>query len=436
MENGSQMRSAPDLREIHQKLRALYEQAYPNGAPQLYELLLTRLPEFIQNLVRRQLAAIVQEEVTHASPHGDLSSAEGKSLAVFLNPVVLQAHMEVGRDAALSNRNHSIAHFDTQPPIVAYNLITVASSENPAPLERMGCVFFDVDGTKTIVECTSHARVGKYLEKMAEFLCKPPPEVQRWLDERKLHTETYAYAGDEFIVVVRSQDRAIDKSTLNAFARVVQQAMVDDPTLNAAVTLDSAFAMEFDDWSDEDRAAYKRDPPLMEEKLRASQKKLMDRFIPSVSYGVATFLESLDTALSPDTEEAKTLEELGVNAFRLMVELADTRMKKDKEDFRRNIEDPLWKSFLLRNSENRRLEAERSALATELQEERAKRRAAEEEKFQVEMKLKASENRERILQELILNFETQLRVAFEERDAARREAREAQQRVAELQRAG
>lgn len=399
MNNQPQLRPTPDLSLIHQELQELYGTEYPEGAPHLFERLLPKLPEYIRALVRRKLDLIVREEtrgehlegipclldrllsplptsiqefvrgkltfllkpeIERVESYVDLSDGDKEALSIFLNPQVLRAHFDVGRDFALSNDTHEITHFETLPPIIAHELITVAASKNPKPLERIGCVFFDVDATKTIVDGTSHAHAGKYLEHLAEFLCNLPPTIREWLTERGLKSEAYAYAGDEFIVMVHSEEQPLTKSILDSFAKMVQEAIAVDNKLASCVSFDDPkFIMEFDDWSDEDRKAYLEDPDRMSERLKASRATLHpDGFRPSVSFGSATLLRALQEALSPDTEESKTLEELGVNAFRLMVARADARLKKDKREFRENMTDPLWKAFFLRNAENRRLLSE------------------------------------------------------------------------------
>lgn len=354
------LRQATDLEALHRQLQALYRLEYPSGAPPLFLRLLPRLPAYIRALVERKLNLIVEEETGEKKSFFELDDSDQRALALFLDAQVLRALLDVGRDSALSNeQGHFIAHFDTQPPIVAHQLISVASSENPSELLRMGCVFFDVDGTKTIVDCTSHSHAGKYLEALAEFLCKPPENIRAWLLERGISSEAYSVAGDEFIVLLRSQHQTIDRKTLDEFALLAQTTMAADPALSAFVSFDDPeFVMEYDDWTDEDRAAYGRDSASMQHRLMSSRSKLPDRFIPSVSCGSATFLEALDEALSPDTEEAKTLEELGVNAFRLMVATADARLKDDKRIFRSTLVDQKLRGFLLRNAENRRLTAE------------------------------------------------------------------------------
>lgn len=350
------LRQTPPLHDIHAMLRMLYDREYPEGSPHLFEMLLHKLDPYMRTLIEMKLNTLVRNELGETKTLATLNDAERSALAAFFDPEVVRAHLAVGRDSTLSNNENSIAHFDTQPPLVAHQLITVAAGAPPESLERMGCVFFDVDGTKTIVDCTSHAHAGKYLEGFAEFLCHLPASVQQWLTERHLRIEAYSYAGDEFIVIVRSDVQAIDKQTLDAFALEVQKAIADDIYLASCVSFDDpAFIMEYDEWTDEDRAAYKYDPVAMEERMVRSRSKLPKRFTPSVSYGSATFLEALHEALSPDTEEAKTLEELGVNAFCSMVARADSNLKKDKRVFRKNMTDQKWKAFLLRNSENRRL---------------------------------------------------------------------------------
>lgn len=249
MNSEPSLRPAPSLQEIHTTLRTLYEREYHAGPPpHLFEILLPKLPEFTRELVDGKLDTIVQAKVKKAntwadiapeerealaaffgpvvlqedfdkvkdkvgamSTFTDLTREERGALAAFFDPVVLQEHLEVGRDSILSSVKNPVTHCDTQSSIVAHKLITVAAGGNPAYVERMGCVFFDADGTKTIVDCTSHAHAGKYLEELAAFLCHPPSPVQQWLQERHLHTETYSYAGDELIVIVHSDAQTIDK---------------------------------------------------------------------------------------------------------------------------------------------------------------------------------------------------------------------------------
>ncbi len=370
MHNEPTFRTVPNLHDVHATLRTLYDREYPgNSSPHLFEMLLPKLPPYIRTLVERQMDSLIHKEIGEVKSLADLNNSERSALAAFFDQEVLRAYREVGRDSALSSDRHSITHFDILPPIVAHDLITVVSRENPAPLERMGCVFFDVDGTKTIVDCTSHAHAGKYLEGLAEFLCHPPASVQRWLAERNLRTEAYSVAGDEFIVIVRSATEAVDRTTLDAFALEVQKAIAGDGDLASFVSFnDPEFIMEYDKWNDEDRAAYRRNPEAMKARLDISRSQLPDRFTPSVSCGSATLLEALREALSPDTEEAKTLEELGVNAFRLMVARADGRLKEDKHIFREHLTDHKWKMFLLRNAENRNLMSKIEALRAQLKE--------------------------------------------------------------------
>lgn len=346
---------------MHAQLQALYKREYPEGAPYLYEVLLRRLPDYIRALVRRKLDLLILEETGNPEKtHANLAKDEQAALSMFLDMQVLRAHLEVGRDAALSNDHHSIAHFDTQPPIIARNLIAVASAEDPKRLERMGAIFVDVDGTKTIVDCTSHSHAGRYLEAMAQSFCEPSPRLQAYLHAHELRLEAYAVAGDEFLLIARSDTRAVSKDDLDALGREVQACIAEDPRLANHISFDDPhFVIEYDDeWTDDDRAAYKADPLQLQERLRASRAKLPERFTPSISCGSATFLEALREALSPDTEEANTLEELGINAFRLMVSIADERLKADKRIFRESIVDPKWKAFLLRNAENRRMQVE------------------------------------------------------------------------------
>jgi GGDEF domain-containing protein len=357
MNHEPHLRPEPTLDMVHAELRDLYAREYPQGAPHLHQALLPGLPQYIGALVRRKLDLIVQEDVGEGRTHTDLAEWERNAVGLFLDMQVRRAHMEVGEDSTLSTNGHSIPHFNTQPPLVAHNLIKVASSENDARrLERMGCVFFDVDGMKTIVDCTSHAHGSRYLRALSHFLGHPSKEVAEWLEENRLRVEAFSVGGDEFMTILRSDDQPVTHGILAEFTQRMQSALALNTDISSIVSFDDPeFIMEYDQWSDEDRKRLKEDPEFMKTKLTESRSKLPDVFIPSVSCGSATFLEALHEALSPDTEEAKTLEELGLNTFHIMVAKADERMKTDKREFRSQITDPKLRAFLLRNAENRRL---------------------------------------------------------------------------------
>lgn len=367
-------RRNPDLAEVHSLLQEVHAREYPAGAPLLYERLMPRLPDYIRALVKRKLDLLTQEDSGGTiATYDALAGGDKVALGMFLDQQVLRAHFDVGRDSTLSNDDHSIAHIDTVPPIVAHSLIEVASGRLPPEhLRRTGCVFFDVDGTKTIVDCTSHAHAGAYLEAVAKFLCKPPEAVAVWLREQGLKTQAYSYAGDEFVVILRSEDGVVCQQQLDEYSRRVQEAMAADDALNGHISFDSPdFVMEYAEWTDEQRAAHAADPVAVAQQFAAARALLPEKFIPSVSCGSATFEQGLLEALSPDTKEAKTLEALGINATRLMVERADANLKRDKQAFRANIADPKWKAFLLRNAENRRLENENVELRRQLEAELA-----------------------------------------------------------------
>lgn len=356
------------LPAILAQLQDLYTQEYPHGAPQLYERLLPQLPDYISAIVRRKLELLIQKSTSDRKKRlDDLTKNERMAVSMFLDQQVLRAHMDVGRDAVLSNAFHTISHYETQQMVVANDFVRAVEQEKPEILARRGAIFFDVDGTKTIVDCTSHAHAGRYLEELAKFLCVRTPALQDWLKERSLRADSFSVAGDEFVMLLESEEEAIEKETLDAFAKRVQEEIAHDRILTSFISFDDPeFVMEYDDWSDEDRARYTEDPDSMRERFQASRDMLPERFIPSISFGSATLLKGLEEALSPDTEKSSTLEELGVNAFRLMVERADMRMKEDKRAFRESMTDTKWKNFLLRNAENRRLQQEVDRLHAEL----------------------------------------------------------------------
>ncbi len=368
------MFASPDKRpaltasDVHGVLRDLYAAEYPNGPPYLFERLLPKLPSFTQSLVRERLSQIIAYETGADRPYTDLEPWVRETLSLFLDPVVGTVHLEIGRDSTLSSDRHSIAHFDTQQPIVVNEMIRIASMERPELLEQVGCVFFDVDGTKTIVDCTSHPHAGKYLEALAEFLCKLPPAITEWLGERNLRASTYSYAGDEFVTILRSANGPVTTAVLNEFSKRVQDAIAADPHLTSFVSFDDEefIAKYAGDWTEEERVALECREPAALEKLRLVRERLPDRFIPSVSCGAATLIEGLTSAMDVEQDTPQTLAQLGKSGFRLMVALADARLGMDKHAFRAALTDQKLRAFLLRNGENRGLLQKIEELLTQL----------------------------------------------------------------------
>jgi GGDEF domain-containing protein len=388
--------------EVFDAIQEMYRSDYgiPEIAPHLYEILLPKLPKLTRALVRRKLQLILnyelsipptKESITKRIRNAieyvlngntevfqpaetietlDSLTVEQKAgLAPFFNMQVWRSHQEISIDGILSNDRNIITHMDARIPMVTHTIIEVAAERLPkATLKKTGCVFIDVDGMKTIVDCTSHSHGGKYLQAMAEYLSHPRGEVQQWLNTHGIKATAHSVGGDEFIVILEGA-REVSPELLQEYSKLVESAIRKDDVLQSFISFDDdRFIMEYASWSAEDIEAYTNEPENFAERLRNDRALLPDRFEPSVSIGESTLYEGITEALSPHTEDAHTMEELGTNAFNCMTALADARMKANKQKFRAEMIDEKWRKFLARNNENRRLLDEIESLRQNLQE--------------------------------------------------------------------
>jgi hypothetical protein len=333
--------------------------------PPLYERLLRQMPPYLRERVNGEVVIL---RSVFTDPQNRLT---GDQMEAAINQRVIAGYKEVATDLVLSHNGTTIQSYQCLRPIIAHDLERELLDEEAEPVvEHTGAVFLDVDGMKTIVDCTSHSNACAYLQRLADLLVRPPEAVAAWCLEQGLRTEAYSVGGDEFLVMVRSR-RPLTDEILHGLEAQLRAAIQADRALREDFVNfdDAAFLLDYGFAGEERRESVLAlgSDGERREALADIRAQLPATFVPSVSIGAArlqpALVRAIEQAADHSADEEATFDTVAFNAFQRMVDAADgaagthKRLKKQ----RMKEEDPKLYAFLMRNAEGRELLAELAA---------------------------------------------------------------------------
>ncbi|MBP9750237.1 MAG: hypothetical protein KBC95_00120 [Candidatus Peribacteraceae bacterium] len=343
-----------ELSRLAEPLRA------DTARPPLYERLLQQMPPYLRERVNGEVV-ILRSVFTDPQNH-----LTGEQMEAALNQRVKAGYKEVATDLVLSHNGTIIQSYQCLRPIIAHELEQELLDPAAKPvIEHTGAVFLDVDGMKTIVDCTNHSNACAYLQRLADILVRPPEALAAWCQEQGLRTEAYSVGGDEFMMKVRSRSPLTD-AVLSELEDRLRAVIQGDRALSEDFVRfdDAAFLLDYG-FAGEDR----RESVLAmgsdgerREALTDIRNQLPSTFVPSVSIGSSRLSPAVERAVeqaadqSADSEEV-TFDTVAFNAFQLMVDAADAAAGSHKRVKKQRMkeEDPKLYAFLMRNAEGRGL---------------------------------------------------------------------------------
>lgn len=350
-----------DLRRLAEPLRN------DDARLPLYERLLREMPPYLRERVNGEvmiLRSVFTDPKNHLTP---------EQMEAAVNQRVMAGYREVATDPALSHNGTQIQSYQCLRPLIAHDLEReLVSSEAPRVIDHTGAIFLDVDGMKTIVDCTNHRNACAYLQRLADLLVRPPEALAQWCQEQGLSTEAYSVGGDEFFVLVRSQAMLTDEKLGELETRFHHEIQNDAVLATRFVDFDDpSFLLDYgfvDDVRREQILALETDDERRAA-LSDVRNQLPARFVPSVSIGSARFSIALSRAVEQsadkkeETKEQEPFEDVAFNAFQMMTDAADGSAKRRKEAKKQRLKEensPLY-AFFLRNAEGRSLANELAA---------------------------------------------------------------------------
>jgi len=371
-----------------QHLKTLLE-LYSDAAPALplHQRLQSEFPTEIRALIARNIQTLLTQVRVKSMPDSEIdhavhskSNGHGNGYAQGMQRSDIDGYLwrmrhEIATDEVLSTPQNFISHYGCLAPLIAHEMEQVASGEiSPEYLDSVGSIFIDVNGMKTIVDCTSHAHACGFLQRIALILRNPSDAIQEFLTLHRLTMEAYTVGGDEFFLFVRSTEGWLHQDVLDELAQRIKQLVAEDTVLVSHVSFeDDAFLWRYAGLDAVTMQRIDEDPEFARSKRQEIKKTLPKKFSPSISTGTATLRDGLDRAMADrqgNSQHTMTFEQFAYSAHYATCDLADERQKQNKDRMKAElrISDPQQYEFLMRNAENRRLRQKILTLRAQVQE--------------------------------------------------------------------
>lgn len=344
-----------DLSRLAEPLRV------DQARPPLYERLLQEMPPYLRERIEGEVTTLRK---AFSDPGNHFTEEQ---MHIMLNQRVRAGYKEVATDLVLSHNGTSIQSYHCLRPLIAHDLeMELTSDEGARIIDHTGAIFLDVDGMKTIVDCTNHSNACAYLQRLADLLVRPPERLAIWCQEQGLTTEAYSVGGDEFFVLVRSQTILTEERLAELEARLRREIEEDAALSHQFVNFDDpSFLLDYGFVGDERREEILALETDEERRgaLSDIRNQLPSTFVPSVSIGFARFSVALRRAVAQatdqgeETEEVQPFDKVAFNAFQMMADAADAAAGTQKRNKKQRMkeEDPRAYAFLMRNAEGREL---------------------------------------------------------------------------------
>ncbi len=354
----------PQAKDWQSELTALAESMRTSASrPPLYERLLQQMPPYLRERVHGEVMVV---RSVFSDKQNNLTAVQ---MEAAINQRVLAGYKEVATDLVLSHNGTIIQSYQCLRAIMAHELESeLLDCKAPRVIDHTGMVFLDVDGMKTIVDCTNHTNGCAYLQRLADILVSPPDAVRTWCEQQGLTTEAYSVGGDEFVMLVRSK-KVLNDGLLQELSTRMHTAIQEDNALRTQFISfdDPNFLLDFSFAHDERREQIFRleNDDQRRAALADVRSQLPPEFIPSVSIGTSRLQPAVVRAITQaedqaTAEEPATFDAVAYNAFQGMVQAADDRSFTSKRTKKQRMreEDPKLFAFLMRNAEGRELLAE------------------------------------------------------------------------------
>ena len=339
------MPETPSLAAILGSLRRLaVSQESPAGSDALTPLaarMLADLPQLTRGCVECEL----ERRKTAGASRDDIAD--------FVRAVFL----EKWRDPILSTKTQPITNYRALFPLLRMTVEQAVHERSTERIEKVGCLFFDIDGFKAIVESIAHQRASEYLRRVSRILEGTTPETAAFLDEHRIELQSFSFSGDEFVVLATSENGPLDDALLGELSARLHADVAGSAELREFIDFDDPlFLIRYHQLGDSSALATEESAEM----TRMLRSALPDRFVPSVSGGHATLQEGIVAGADWEETLPTSIDAAAKVIVTAMIELADQRGGEYKLERRRALrgDDPKLYEFYQRTGEARKMARE------------------------------------------------------------------------------
>ena len=259
-------------------------------------------------------------------------------------------------DHILSTPGHDIQYQRYGWFLIQQKLMQLITEKaSPQSLQHIGWISFDMNGLKSLIDCTNHQNGHLFLQNTARV----------FLTHKNDTTIPLTAGGDEFALLIRTPD-TLSPQYLAKIIAGYQQDITNSLELQRAINFeDPKILMRYGGIGKKERELLSALPPdECRQDLQTIRDELPPIFTPSISGGAATLEEGVLFALQREDEhrlqldlDLETFESASEKAIMGMLSIADARESAAKATFKKDLEvsNPKLADFLRRNRENRDL---------------------------------------------------------------------------------
>ncbi len=335
------------LESAMHNLRSLHAQATPNSDEEaIAHRMLEQLGENTRNMVMSCLSTLrnlIEGPTPFPITEDDWPTTKLKLVEVI--------YAEYLHDLTLTTAGTKIHVKEFGRYLLNKYIRSLVSQGKPVEhFRNFGMLFFDVNDLKALIDCTSHENGTNFLRTIAQLFVSDTSTTRQWLSGQGILATPLTAGGDEFIILLRSQ-QALSQDVLDEAVIRFQSEVSSSEELSSFVNF--------------------KDPSVRD---KCGNIKLPDTFTPSMAGGGALLSDAVCTAesygkLSP-AAIGNTFYDARLSIFDTLEKSAELGEQFDKQAFklRRSIENPDMDIWAKRNRENQELAAYNQELRQEINE--------------------------------------------------------------------
>jgi len=237
--------------------------------------------------------------------------------------------------------------------------------------QRIGVVFFDGNGVKSIDACIGYDQVTKYLKRAAQIFTDPQGPTRRWLDTEGISITPMSVGGDEFALLLCSQ-APLSAQTMEQIVKRFQEEIAQSEDLCSFLDFNNRDVLiNFSFQTEQARMQFDAlDAQAQEKELLKVRSTLPAAFSPSFSGGKVTLDEVIADGMIPMNNKRATFDTTRELMFDSMMRIAEARQAEDKKRIKEHLKetDDAQYQFMLRTPDDRTLSEENSHLREEIDE--------------------------------------------------------------------
>jgi len=365
------------LQELEQDARMSADASYQQRR---IESLRSQLPDKMRRVLDMHLR-MTERRLLERYPIDQFGEKALRVSKAIRRKTIRDVHAENLYDSILSTPEYPIHSKAYGISLLYRHLATMAIDKSPpSMLETYGWMSLDMNGVKGMVDCTTYQHVTHYLQAVAQFLLDRQGTTRRWLESQNIKVIPLAAGGDEYALLLDGEGPMSKDFFEEVSGRYMDELATREELSRFLDFSDRAVQLEYSLPTEAQRAAFFQMTPDQQGTYLESVGDLLlpDSFYSTGGMGGANLAEGTRRAVERGSlsldDKKESFDSVRFEIIDHTKQLAEARQAEDKQRFKESLigNDAKFRSFLIRNEENRRLDQRLCDSQTQLAQEKQK----------------------------------------------------------------